>query len=148
MRQKKLNKAEKARMDKSGFFERKEKIIQSVLRKISEGNKSDDFSAISRSRRSSASSKTHKTRRDRESSLNCSKCSSDSVEESSYCSSKRNKKKNLNKKYAMDKIVKNPIQKSKKKAPISNVATKDEVGKELQYTRAMWLKMDRVALGA
>jgi len=147
IRHEKLKKAERAQMDKSGSFERKEEYIESVLRKISDGSKSDDFSVSNRSRRSLESPRIHKIRRDREVSLDNSKCSSDSVE-SRYCSSKRNKKRNTNKKYVRDKTLKNPIQKSKRIAPIPNIVTKDEAEKEIQYTRAMWLKMDAAALGA
>lgn len=74
--------------------------------------------------------------------------SSDSIVESSYCSSnKKAKKKNTNKRSVIDPTVKNPVQKSRRKTKIPIIVSKDEAEKELQYTRKAWLDMDPAALG-
>lgn len=56
---------------------------------------------------------------------------------------KSNKKSNK-----IDKTVKNPVQRGRRKTSIPEIVSKDETEQELRYTREKWLQMDGAALGS
>lgn len=97
---------------------------------------------------SSKSSRVTRSGKIRLTNYKCTEISSDSVEESSYNITKRLKTKSGHKKCDEDVMVKNSVQKSKRKTQIPVIVTKDEAEKEIGFTREKWLKMDGAALGA
>jgi len=128
--------SKKPRRPSSEFREEYIESVVTRIQKAGEESKSDVLPARAERRGLSDSSRSHEEEGISPVPRDPSEQSSDSTIESRYCSSnKKAKKKNTNKRSAIDPTFKNPVQKSRRKTKIPIIVSKDEAEKELKYTR-------------